>query len=136
MAKEVTSFVVAAGAVVGEESGVGLFSGGTDVPNARSAAATKVSASWFSGSSASVRAPEAMLCDFEVVTKSGDSHSIQVAYHKGHYKNPLSDSEVDAKFRSLAQKHLTTSQIDTLLNSLWHLEEVQDVGDVIRMAVF
>ncbi len=85
---------------------------------------------------ANARAPEAMLCDFEVVTKSGDSHSVQVAYHKGHYKNPLTDSEVDTKFRSLAQKHLTTAQVDTLLNRLWHLEEVQNIGDVVKMTVF
>ena len=85
---------------------------------------------------ANARAPEAMLCDFEVVTKSGDSHSAQVAYHKGHYKNPLTDSDVDTKFRTLAQKHLTTAQVDALLNRLWHLEEVQNIGEVIRMTVF
>tara|TARA_B100000749_G_scaffold204103_1_gene159523 strand:- start:64 stop:1425 length:1362 start_codon:yes stop_codon:yes gene_type:complete len=85
---------------------------------------------------ANARAPEAMLCDFEVVTKSGEEHSVQVAYHKGHYKNPLTDNEVDTKFRSLAQEHLPAEQVDILLDRLWHLEDVQNVGDLIRLTVF
>ena len=85
---------------------------------------------------ANARAPEAMLCDFEVVTKSGDKHSVQVAYHKGHYKNPLTDNEVDTKFRFLAQEHLPAVRVDALLDRLWHLEDVQNVGDLIRLTVF
>ena len=85
---------------------------------------------------ANARAPEAMLCDFEVVTKSGEEHSVQVAYHKGHYRNPLTDNEVDRKFRSLAQEHLPAERVDALLDRLWHLEDVQNVGDLIRLTVF
>ena len=85
---------------------------------------------------ANARAPEAMLCDFEVVTKSGEEHSVQVAYHKGHYRNPLTDNEVDRKFRSLAQEHLPVERVDALLDRLWHLEDVQNVGDLIGLTVF
>ena len=85
---------------------------------------------------ANARAPEAMLCDFEVVTKSGEEHSVQVAYHKGHYRNPLTDNEVDRKFRSLAQEHLPAERVDALLDRLSHLEDVQNVGDLIRLTVF
>ena len=85
---------------------------------------------------ANARAPEAMLCDFEVVTKAGEEHSVQVAYHKGHYRNPLTDNEVDRKFRSLAQEHLPAERVDVLLDRLWHLEDVQNVGDLIRLTVF
>ena len=79
------------------------------------------------------RVPEAMLCDLEVVTGTGQRFSSQVAYHKGHFKNPLSDSEVEEKFRSLASGVLPTDQTDALLDRLWHLEEVEDVGDLVRL---
>ncbi len=79
------------------------------------------------------RAPEAMLCDVEVVTKSGQRYTAQVPYHKGHYKNPMTDAEVEAKFRSLAQDLLSPSQTDALLEKLWRLEEVEDIGEVIRL---
>ena len=82
---------------------------------------------------ANQRAPEAMLCDVEVVTNSGERYSAEVPYHKGHYKNPMTDAEVEAKFRSLAQDFLSPAQTDTLLEKLWNLEQVEDIGEVIRL---
>ena len=82
---------------------------------------------------ANQRAPEAMLCDVEVVTNSGERYSAEIPYHKGHYKNPMTDAEVEAKFRSLAQDFLSPAQTDTLLEKLWNLEQVEDIGEVIRL---
>ena len=79
------------------------------------------------------RAPEAMLCNLEVVTNAGQRYSSEVPYHKGHYKNPMTDAEVEEKFRSLAQDLLSPDQTDALLDRLWHLEEVEDIGEIIRM---
>lgn len=79
------------------------------------------------------RAPEAMLSRVAVVTTSGVRHAVEVAYHRGHYKNPMSDQEVEEKFRALAYSLLTPEQIVTLLERLWHLEQVPDMGAVIRM---
>ena len=79
------------------------------------------------------RAPEAMLCNLEVVTNAGQRYAAEVPYHKGHYKNPMSDAEVEEKFRSLAQDLLSPAQTDSLLDRLWHLEEVDDIGEVIRL---
>jgi 2-methylcitrate dehydratase len=79
------------------------------------------------------RVPEAMLCYVDVVTKSGQKYSAEVPYHKGHYKNPMTDAEVEEKFRSLAKDLLSPDQTDALLEKLWHLEEVEHIGEVIRM---
>ncbi len=79
------------------------------------------------------RAPEAMLCELDVITKSGDRYSAEVPYHRGHYKNPMSDSEVEAKFLSLAKDLLTPSQIDALLQKLWNLEQEEDIGEILRL---
>ncbi len=79
------------------------------------------------------RVPEAMLCKVEAVTHSGQRYASEVAYHKGHYKNPLTDAELEEKFRSLAHKVLSPSQADALLDRLWHLEDVTDLGEVLRL---
>ena len=79
------------------------------------------------------RAPEAMLCELDIVTKGGDRYSAEVPYHRGHYKNPMSDAEVEAKFRSLAQDLLSPGQTDALLDKLWNLEGVDDIGEVLRL---
>jgi 2-methylcitrate dehydratase len=79
------------------------------------------------------RAPEAMLSLVEIVTSRGDRVTAEVPYHRGHYKNPMSDQEIEAKFRRLAAEWLTSGQIDVLLDRLWNLEQVPDIGEVIRM---
>ena len=79
------------------------------------------------------RAPEAMLSIVEVVTSRGEHLTAEVPYHRGHYKNPMSDQEIETKFRTLVEDWLTTGQIDALLDRLWNLEQVGDIGEVIRM---
>jgi 2-methylcitrate dehydratase len=79
------------------------------------------------------RAPEAMLSCIEVVTTTGQRLSAEVAFHRGHYKNPMSDQEIEAKFRTLAQDLLTDRKIDAILDRLWNVEQVADIGEVIRL---
>ena len=78
-------------------------------------------------------APEAMLCEVEVVTGKGERHSHRVAYHKGHYRNPLSDGELEDKFRGLAGPVLAGDRVDGLLDRLWRLEEVEDLGEIFDL---
>lgn len=79
------------------------------------------------------RAPEAMLSVVEVVTSSGTRFSAAVPYHRGHWKNPMTDQEVDAKFRALARDVLAPAQTDAVLERLWNLEQVKDIGEVIKL---
>jgi 2-methylcitrate dehydratase len=79
------------------------------------------------------RMPEAMLCKMALTTHSGETHHARVEYHKGHWRNPMSDAEVEAKFRKLAQAVLRDDQIDRLLESLWRFEALADAGEVVRL---
>ena len=82
---------------------------------------------------ANLRVPEAMLCYMDVVMKSGEKYSSEVPYHKGHYKNPMTDEEVEFKFRSLVKDLLSPAQTDELLTRLWDLENIDDIGEVMRL---
>jgi 2-methylcitrate dehydratase len=79
------------------------------------------------------RAPEAMLSRVEVLTTAGQRYTAEVPYHRGHWKNPMSDQEVEDKFRALVRDVYTPTQTDAVLERLWHLEEVDDIGQVIRL---
>jgi 2-methylcitrate dehydratase len=79
------------------------------------------------------RMPKAMFCKLELVTTSGATHTAVVEYHRGHWKNPMSNSEVEGKFRRLAGEVLNEGQTDRLLDALWRLEELNDAGDVVRL---
>ncbi|RPI47173.1 MAG: MmgE/PrpD family protein, partial [Betaproteobacteria bacterium] len=81
------------------------------------------------------RMPEAMLCRLTVTTRSGARHETRVEYHRGHWKNPMTDTEVEAKFRKLARHVLPPARIDPLLARLWQLETVADVGEILRLTV-
>lgn len=48
---------------------------------------------------------------------------------------PLADDELADKFRALANPLLRPAQIDTALDLLWHLDEIDDVGEVFETLV-
>ena len=80
------------------------------------------------------RAPEAMLCRLEVVTGSGQRVSAEVAYHKGHYKDPLTDAELGDKFRTQCSGLLPEARANALLDRLWRLDTVEEMEEVLRLA--
>ena len=71
------------------------------------------------------------LCELEVVLKSGARKTVRVEYHRGHFKNPMTDAEMEEKFRLLAQKHLGADRVDNLLRLLWGIENVPQVSTLI-----
>ena len=71
------------------------------------------------------------LCELEIVLKSGERKTVRAEYHRGHFKNPMTDGEMEEKFRSMAQKHLSADRVDSLLRQLWALESVPKVGELI-----
>jgi 2-methylcitrate dehydratase len=72
-------------------------------------------------------------CDLEVVLKSGLRKTIHVDYHRGHWKNPMSEEELEGKFRMLAGRYLSTRKIDSLLDRLRNLESLPRAGVLAGM---
>jgi 2-methylcitrate dehydratase len=70
------------------------------------------------------------LCELEVVLTSGGRRTVRVEYHRGHFKNPMTDAEMEEKFRLMAQKHLSADRVDALLRLLWGIENVPQVSAV------
>lgn len=56
-----------------------------------------------------------------VVGKDGRKVEETVTYPKGHYKNPMSRDDVEAKFRKLTNR-FPENRIDEILARLWNLE--------------
>ena len=71
------------------------------------------------------------LCQLEVVLVSGARKTFRVEYHRGHFKNPMTDAEMEEKFRLMAQKYLSADRVDNLLRLLWGLEREPQVSTVI-----
>src|SRR5262249_1279500 len=79
------------------------------------------------------RVAEFNLCELDVMLRSGERKSTRVEYHRGDWRNPMSDAEIGRKFSSLAAHALSRSRADALLAQLWKVEEVSDVGTLMQM---
>jgi 2-methylcitrate dehydratase len=74
--------------------------------------------------------PEKIPCRIELQMRNGERRTATVEYPRGDTRNPMTDGEVDEKFRDLAQRALTKRQTDSVLNLLWRFETLTDVDSV------
>jgi len=82
---------------------------------------------------ADAREKDFHLCDLELVLESGVRKSARVEYTRGHWRNPMSAAELEEKFRSLAQRHLSADQTANLLRRLWSLETLAEAAELAKM---
>lgn len=79
----------------------------------------------------SAKYPEAVANRVTVKLSSGKVVTKQVDYHKGHPKNPMSDTEVEEKFQRLTRKYLDKNRARRLLEAVWNLEKAKDVAKLV-----
>ncbi|MBO0807863.1 MAG: MmgE/PrpD family protein, partial [Actinobacteria bacterium] len=67
--------------------------------------------------------PEACMNRVTVRFDDGSQVSDSVRYYRGHAMNPLSDGELEAKFRDQAGSVILAEDADALLRAVWTLDE-------------
>jgi 2-methylcitrate dehydratase len=72
------------------------------------------------------------LCELELVLKSGARKTFRVEYHRGHFKNPMTDVELEEKFRLMAKKYLPSDRVDNLLRLLRGIENEPQASALIK----
>lgn len=72
-------------------------------------------------------------CELILTLNDGRSYTERVAHATGSPDNPVSDDRLDRKFRELAGSVLPKARVKRLLATLWQLERVADVGEIIRL---
>jgi 2-methylcitrate dehydratase PrpD len=70
-----------------------------------------------------------------VKLKDGRTLMKHVEHAIGSLARPMSDADLEAKFRGLATEILSTGETDTLLKLCWSLETLKSAGDIARAAV-
>jgi len=68
-----------------------------------------------------------------ITTKGGKKYSAFVDRPKGDPRNPPTDRELEDKFRSLAAFVLPQRKIDSLVKTIWRLEKVSNIRELIRL---
>jgi 2-methylcitrate dehydratase len=75
-------------------------------------------------------------CRIELTLRAGARRVAATRYFKGHAGNPLTDAEIEGKFRALARGRLAAAQIDRVLATAWRLERLEDVGELLALFRF
>jgi 2-methylcitrate dehydratase len=67
--------------------------------------------------------PDACMNRVTVVFADGSEDSATVRYYRGHARNPMSDRELEGKFRDQAESVITGASADALAAAIWTLDE-------------
>jgi len=68
-----------------------------------------------------------------ITTTDGRKFSKQLDYPKGDARNPLSDAEIEEKFRALAEGILSAKAQGKLIDAIWNLEKCASVTKLMAL---
>jgi 2-methylcitrate dehydratase len=77
--------------------------------------------------------PESNRFRIEVTMRDGEKIVRDVDHAKGDPQNPMTDEEIETKFKKLARPVMSEEQMGRALDRLWHLENVRDFSEVLRL---
>ena len=76
------------------------------------------------------RYPGEYNCRITLTDANGNTHTAHTAWPKGHRNNPMSNADVEGKFRNFAGAVLTTAQCDRALEAMWTLDKLPNLDSV------
>lgn len=77
--------------------------------------------------------PKIMPTRITVKTEAGKTYMSQVDLPVGHPSNPMSDRDLEAKFRRLAAGRLHRRRVDRLIKFVWDLDRAKDIGTLMPL---
>src|SRR5215470_563280 len=77
------------------------------------------------------RFPVELVSQIDVTTRGGQRLTERAEYPKGHARNPMTDADVESKFRDLAGDALGAERASAALRTLWRLDEAGRAGVVL-----
>ena len=72
----------------------------------------------------------------EIRTKQGATYRQRVEYPKGDPRNPMTDQELEDKFRIMARKLMSETQIAEAIAAIYEMERLDDIGKLMEAVVF
>lgn len=79
--------------------------------------------------------PEGIPNLLRIRTRSGATLEKEVTFPRGHARNPMTDAEVEEKFRALAEPLLPPARIAEILDRCWYLERQTNLGELLSLFV-
>jgi len=71
----------------------------------------------------------------EIRTTKGQTHQHEVMRPKGHPMNPMTDADLERKFRSLVRTYMDDRQMTEVIGTILDLEKVDNIATLMNMVV-
>jgi 2-methylcitrate dehydratase len=81
------------------------------------------------------RYPAESCARIEVTTTDGRRLAAETSHPRGHHRNPLTDAEVETKFRGLAAGQLGVEGCDRVLAEIWNLENAATLDKLFESLI-
>jgi 2-methylcitrate dehydratase PrpD len=65
----------------------------------------------------------------------GTRHDLTVKYARGSAQRPMSDAELEEKFRINAHAWNPDQNVDALIQAIWDLDNNQDAGAIMALTI-
>ncbi len=79
--------------------------------------------------------PKGIPNDITITCKDGTAANKRVDFPRGHAENPMTDEEVIAKFKRLANGVISDATVDRVLNEAFEMDEMEDVSSIFTFQV-
>jgi 2-methylcitrate dehydratase len=78
--------------------------------------------------------PGKFRCRVDIATRGGRTLTAGVDYPHGHHLDPMTDAEIEAKFRDLAGRKLANDKVDAALTALWAFDNAPSANEIFEIA--
>jgi 2-methylcitrate dehydratase PrpD len=79
------------------------------------------------------RYPEHYSCSVTVTMKDGAEYTSVVDDPKGDYRNPVTQQELEDKFRNLARRELDEGRVEQVISFVMNVQDTDDVGGLFSL---
>jgi 2-methylcitrate dehydratase len=75
--------------------------------------------------------PEAILNIVTIESNDGRTHTANVPYYTGHFKKPMTDHQIEEKFRGLTDPFIAKPKQDETIKLVWDLDSITDLSTLL-----
>jgi 2-methylcitrate dehydratase len=79
------------------------------------------------------RYPRGIPNRLELALNDGTKYTAENEFPRGHDQNPMTDTEVEAKFHRMAAGRLDAAQEKKILDLCWHLDDLPNVSELLGL---
>jgi 2-methylcitrate dehydratase len=70
-----------------------------------------------------------------ITTKDGSKFEKRIDVPHGFAEDPLSDKELEDKFREMALKYMSETNIQKIFNTIWDIENIDNMSDLMKLMI-